>query len=203
MLRLWTLPVGNYGTNCYLLTCPDTSQALLLDPGGDGEAILELCRRWRVTRILLTHGHPDHTMALDEVRAILKAPVGVHPADATAFGIEADFALRDRLQLGVGRRYVRVVHVPGHTTGSVALRFDRRAVVGDAIFPGGPGHTATPEALEMALLSLQRTVFTWPDDTLLYPGHGDPTTVGAERRFFEEFLARPRPGDMCGDVTWR
>jgi hydroxyacylglutathione hydrolase len=129
--------------------------------------------------------------------------VGIHPANATAFEIGADFALQDRLRPGVGRRYVRVVHVPGHTAGSVALRFDRRAVVGDVIFPGGPGHTATPETLETALLSLQRTVFTWPDGTLLYPGHGDPTTVGTERPFFEEFLAHPRPADMCGDVAWR
>jgi len=56
--------------------------------------------------------------------------------------------------------------------------------------------------LETLLFSLQRTVFTWPDDTRRYPGHGDPTTVGAERASFQEFLARPRPPDLCGDVTW-
>jgi hydroxyacylglutathione hydrolase len=106
------------------------------------------------------------------------------------------------MRLRVGRHFVRVVHVPGHTPGSVALRFDRRAIVGDAVFPGGPGHTDTPGALQTLLLSLQRTVFTWPDDTSLYPGHGDPTTVGDERPAFQAFLARPRPPDLCGDVTW-
>jgi len=129
--------------------------------------------------------------------------VGIHPAEAAAFGIRADFELRDGGRLWVGRCYVRLVHVPGHTPGSVALRFDRRAVVGDAIFPGGPGHTNSPEALQTALLSLQRTVFTWPDETSLYPGHGDSTTVGAERSAFQEFLARPRPSELCGDVTWQ
>jgi glyoxylase-like metal-dependent hydrolase (beta-lactamase superfamily II) len=84
----------------------------------------------------------------------------------------------------------------------MALRFDQRAIVGDAIFPGGPGHTASPDALQTALLSLQRTVFTWPDDTIFYPGHGDPGSVGEVRPAFQEFLARPRPADMCGDVTW-
>jgi hydroxyacylglutathione hydrolase len=202
MLKLQTLSVGEYGTNCYLLTCPETDRAVLIDPGGDAEAILDLCGGTHVTRILLTHGHFDHTLALGQVRTALKAPVGIHPADVSLFGIEADFCLEDGKRMGVGRRYVRLVHIPGHTPGSVALRFDRRAIAGDAIFPGGPGHTRTPEDLQTLLISLQRTVFTWPDDTLVYPGHGDHTTVGAERQAFQEFLARPRPPDMCGDVTW-
>jgi glyoxylase-like metal-dependent hydrolase (beta-lactamase superfamily II) len=202
MLKLQTLAVGEYGTNCYLLTCPETGRAILIDPGGDAEAILDLCGDAQVTRILLTHGHADHTLALGQVRTALKAPVGIHPADVAPFGVEADFWLEDGKRMGVGRRYVRLVHIPGHTPGSVALRFDRRAIAGDAIFPGGPGHTRTPEALQTLLISLQRTVFTWPDDTLVYSGHGDHTTVGAERQAFQEFLARPRPPDMCGDVTW-
>lgn len=203
MLQLQIRPVGEYATNCYLLACPETGQALLVDPGADPDAVLAMCAGLRVTRILLTHGHFDHLLALDEVRAALNVPVGVHPTDADGFGIRADFALEDGMRLRVGRHVVRVVHVPGHTPGSVALRFDRRAIVGDAVFPGGPGHTDTPEALQTLLLSLQRTVFTWPDDMLLYPGHGTSTTVGAERPAFQAFLARPRPPDLCGDVTWQ
>ena len=202
MLELQVLPVGEYATNCYLLTCPRTGRALLVDPGADPEAVLALCEGSQVTRILLTHGHFDHLLGLDEVRAALSAQAGIHPADAAEFGVEADFELRDGMRLRVGQRFVRVVHVPGHTPGSVALRFDRRAVAGDAVFPGGPGHTGTPEALQTLLLSLQRTVFTCADDTLLFPGHGDPTTVGAARPAFQDFLARPRPPDLCGDVTW-
>ncbi|HIE37997.1 MAG TPA: aminotransferase class I/II-fold pyridoxal phosphate-dependent enzyme [Anaerolineales bacterium] len=202
-LRLQRLSTGQYATNCYLLTCPQTHRAMLVDPGGDPEAVLALCQGVRVARILLTHGHFDHLLALGPVRAALGAPVGAHPADADAFGIEADFDLRDGMMLGVGRRRVRIVHIPGHTPGSVALRFDRQAIVGDAVFPGGPGHTESPESLATLLLSLQRTVFTWPDDTTLYPGHGEPTTVGAERPAFQAFLARPRPTSLCGDVTWQ
>jgi hydroxyacylglutathione hydrolase len=201
-LKLAQLTVGEYGTNCYLLTCPDTGRALLIDPGADAEAILSLCEGAQVSHILLTHGHFDHLAALEQVRERLDAPVGIHPSDAARFGVEADFELRDGAQLRVGQYDVQVVHVPGHTPGGVALRFDRRAVVGDAVFPGGPGHSATPEALETLLLSLQRTVFTWPDDTRFYPGHGDSATVGDVRPAFQEFLARPRPSDLCGDVTW-
>jgi len=158
MLKLKALSVAPYGTNCYLLTCPETKQALLIDPAGDAEAILEMCANVDVRRILITHGHGDHVMALDEVREALQVPVGMHPADAEGFGIAADFELQDGMRLGVGRRQVRVVHIPGHTPGSVALRFDRRAVVGDAIFQGGPGASRSPEALETILVSLQRTV---------------------------------------------
>jgi len=202
VLKLQVLPVGEHATNCYLLTCPETGQALLVDPGADPEAVLALCKDAQVTRILLTHGHFDHLLALDEVQATLGTQVGVHPADAIEFGIQADFGLRDGMRLRVGRRYVRVIHIPGHTPGSVSLRFDRRAITGDAVFPGGPGHTDTPEALRTLLVNLQRTVFAWPDDTLLHPGHGSPTTVGAERLAFQEFLAHPRSPDLCGDVTW-
>jgi len=202
MLKLGTVSVGEYATNCYLLTCPETSQSLVVDPGGSAETVLALCEGTHVTRVLLTHGHPDHVLGMNEVRDALGAPVAVHPADAAEFGIVADFELRDGMRLRVGRHFVQVVHVPGHTPGSVALRFGRRAIVGDAIFPGGPGRTDTSSALRTLLHSLERTIFTWPDDTCLYPGHGGSTSVGAERLAFEEFLARPRRPDLCGDVTW-
>ncbi len=201
-LRFDSLTVGSYGTNCYLLTCPDTNEALLIDPGADAEAILALCEGAQVTRILLTHGHYDHVAALKPVRDQLNVPVGIHPKDAAKFGVEADFELQDGAQLQVGQHVVNLVHIPGHTPGSMALRFDQRAIVGDALFPGGPGASASPEALQTLLLSLQRTVFTWPDDTRFYSGHGDHATVGEVRPAFQAFLARPRPSDLCGDVTW-
>jgi len=202
MLELEIMTVGQYETNCYLLTCPKTKRALLVDPAADPERLLASCEGKRVTRILLTHGHLDHLLALGPTREALDAPVGIHPADAAEFDLEADFELRDGKRLGVGRHFLRVVHVPGHTPGSVALRFDERALVGDALFPGGPGATRSPEALETSLLSLQRTVFTWPDETRFYPGHGESATVGETRPAFQEFLARPRPPELCGDVTW-
>ena len=202
MLKLRGLSVGEYGTNCYLLVCPVTGKSLLVDPGADPDAVRSLCEGTQVTRIVLTHGHFDHLLALEQVREALGVPVGIHPLDAAAFDVAADFELRDGMRLRVGRRIVRIVHIPGHTPGSVALRFDRRAIVGDAIFPGGPGHSDAPEALQMLLLSLQRTIFTWPNDTMFYPGHGDSTTVGIVRPAFQEFLSRPRSADLCGDVTW-
>jgi glyoxylase-like metal-dependent hydrolase (beta-lactamase superfamily II) len=208
MIDLRLLRVGEEGCNCYLLVEPVGRQAVLVDPGDEAERILEWVGDAPMACILLTHGHSDHRRALGEVRAALGAPVGIHPADAQIFGLQADFSLRDGLRLPLGGEALEVVEIPGHTPGSVGLRLlaggaMHEALVGDAIFPGGPGRTRSPQDLETLLSALERTVFTWPDATLLHPGHGEPTTLGAEREAFEAFLRRPRPSDLCGDVTWR
>jgi glyoxylase-like metal-dependent hydrolase (beta-lactamase superfamily II) len=189
--------------NCYLVHCPVSEQLAVVDPGADTEAILAAVGDAPVCCILLTHGHPDHVGSLDAIRRATKAVVGLHPADAEAFGLEGDLELLDATHVAVGQGRLAVYHVPGHTPGSVCLRLDGQVITGDAIFPGGPGHTTSAQALAQSLDSLGRTVFTWPDDTELYPGHGGPTTVGAERRAFEQFLAADHPPDLYGDVTWR
>jgi glyoxylase-like metal-dependent hydrolase (beta-lactamase superfamily II) len=115
--------------------------------------------------------------------------------------LRADFALEiGKLALGDGE--LAISHVPGHTPGSVCIGLNGRVIVGDTIFPGGPGHTVSPEALTQSMESLERTVFAWPDATELYPGHGGHTTVGAERGAFRQFVTAPRPDNLCGDVTW-
>jgi hydroxyacylglutathione hydrolase len=203
LLELQRLQVGPWPMNCYLVRCQATGEVAVVDPGAEAETILAAVGNGRVCCILVTHGHPDHVGALETVRQAVGAPVGIHPADAEAWGVQADFPLLDGARLEVGQCSVTVVHVPGHTPGSVCLRLDGRVLAGDAIFPGGPGHTISPGALVQSLESLRRTVFTWTDDTELYPGHGDSTTVGAERSAFERFITEVHPSDLCGDVNWR
>jgi hydroxyacylglutathione hydrolase len=201
-LALEHLEVGPWPMNCYLIRCRASDQVAIVDPGEEPAKILAAAGP-DVCCILLTHAHPDHVGGLEVVRQATQVPVGLHPADAEAFGLEADFPLLDGMQVEVGKGRVTVAHLPGHTPGSVSLRLDGLAIVGDAIFPGGPGHTSSPEALAQSLYSLGRTVFTWPDDTVLCPGHGPSTTVGAERQAFERFVAADKPEDLQGDVTWR
>ena len=208
MLELKVLSVGEYKSNCYLLVAPKTDQGILIDSGDQAEEILRFVGSMEITHLLITHGHVDHVSALEVVREALGATVGIHPADVDAFGLRSDFALEDGDTVDLMGEELRISHVPGHTPGSVMFGLTDRgeiqgAVVGDAIFPGGPGHTETPQALATSLDSLARTVFTWRDEVILYPGHGDPTTVGEEHAAFEAFRASSLPPDLCGDVTWR
>jgi hydroxyacylglutathione hydrolase len=204
VLRLECLEVGPWPMNCYLVHCLETGQVAVVDPGEDAQAILAAVPDVeRVCCILLTHAHPDHVGALAAVRQATGAPVGIHPSDADVFGVDGDLPLMDGMEVMVGHGCLTVAHVPGHTPGSVCLKLNGQAIVGDAIFPGGPGHTDSPGALALSVISLGQTVFSWPDGTELYPGHGDSTTVGAERGDFERFLAADHSPDLCGDVTWR
>lgn len=208
MLDILVLAVGEFQSNCYLVVDANHEKAILIDAGDDCDAILDWVKPFQITQILITHGHLDHVGALGEVRKALGVPVRIHAADVEAFGVVADSVLEqdELIPTGVGR--LQVTHLPGHTPGSVAFKvIDEngfsRAIVGDAIFPGGPGHTRTPEDLKTSLTTLAQTVFTWPDEVVLFPGHGSPTTVGEERASFEAFTSEPLPADLCGDVTWR
>jgi glyoxylase-like metal-dependent hydrolase (beta-lactamase superfamily II) len=134
--------------------------------------------------------------------------VALHPADVLDFNLEVEKALKHGDNIPLGEAILEVVHIPGHTQGSIALKVIDRdnfmfAVVGDAIFPGGPGHTTSPSALHQSLESLEQTVFVWPDRIELHPGHGESTTVGDERMAFEAFRTKPLPPDLFGDVLWR
>jgi hydroxyacylglutathione hydrolase len=202
-LELERLEVGPWPMNCYLIRCRTTGDVAIVDPGADAETILAALGEGQACCILLTHSHPDHVGALVKIHSATGVPIGVHPADAGALDLDADFPLLHGMDVEVGQGRVRIFHVPGHTPGSVCLCLDGEALAGDAIFPGGPGYTESHQALLQSLKSLSGTVFTWPDDTVLHPGHGAPTTVGAERPAFEAFMDADYPPDLHGDVTWR
>ena len=141
--------------------------------------------------------------ALDEVRQATGAPVLIHPADAAGLwhpGRWTASGRGDRVVLG--DYVVEIVHTPGHTPGSVCLRFDQRALVGDSLFPGGPGHTDSPEALRQLRTSLAERVFAWPDETEFFPGHGAAGTIGGVRPAFQRFISRAMPPGACGDLEW-
>ena len=207
-MELLKTSVGAFQSNCYLLIGMGTREAILIDAGAKSAELESWTGLHPIQNVLLTHGHADHIGALDWVRSSTNAAVHVHPNDAQDFEIEADASLEHGVTIPLGAESIEVFHAPGHTRGSVIFLLHEidgtnRAVVGDAIFPGGPGHTRSHQALRSALSSLQGTVFTWPDDIELHPGHGVSTTVGAERPGFEDLLAGELSADLFGDITWR
>lgn len=209
-LQLKQITVGTWQENCYALICPETKQAALIDPGDEFDRIAKMIGGAKVTRILLTHADIDHIGALEQSRVAYRAPVYVHPAELQRPGPGSDARkalkdtkpLREGQSIRIGKHAIKVFEAPGHAPGHVVFLIDHRAIVGDTIFPGGPGRTRTPQDLESALYHLQRVVFRWPDATRFYPGHGAPGTVGAVRDAFMRFIAKPRAADLCGDVSW-
>jgi glyoxylase-like metal-dependent hydrolase (beta-lactamase superfamily II) len=188
--------------NSYALVCPITRQSILVDPGADPEALLHMLERSQPTGILLTHTHYDHIGALDEMRSVLNAPVMAH-AGPHAGDVRLDRILSHGELIRVGGRTLRVYHTPGHTPDAVcfALEGDRRVLVGDAIFEGGPGKTWSPADFQTTLHTLRQVMLAWPDESVCYPGHGPHFQLGDRRADIEAFLARDH-GDFYGDATW-
>ena len=203
-LQLRTRQVGPWSMNTYALACPVTNESVLIDPGADPETLAEMLSDTTPIAILLTHTHPDHVGALDEMRARLGVPVaafdGPHLNDMP---LDVDIPLHDGDSFTVGRYRLLVHHAPGHIADQVCffIQNDMRGLVGDTLFDGGPGKTWSAEGFRQTLDTLRRVVLPWPDRTLCYPGHGPSFRLGDRRAQIEAFLARDY-GDFFGDAAW-
>ncbi len=195
-LQVTKVATPPFENNCYLLRCTATGDTLLVDAAGDAPLLLSLVGDGRLVGVLETHGHWDHVQALAEVQQASGAPVLVHAGDADMLPVPADRFVADGEALLVGDCRLTVVHLEGHTPGSVGLLWEGDSErphfwSGDSLFPGGHGRTTT-EAEHVSLMDdLERKVFgPLPDETWVYPGHGKDTTLGAERPSLQEWRAR-------------
>ncbi|MFO8074683.1 MAG: MBL fold metallo-hydrolase [Actinomycetota bacterium] len=199
-IEIRKLSVGPLDNNAYVLTDVASGKALLVDAANEAERLLREVEGRDLVGILTTHGHQDHWQALFDVAGATGAPTLLHPDDAGLVPRGADRHVADGEELRVGGFAVRLLHTPGHTPGSVCVLLEAPAerggiarwlFTGDTLFPGGPGATfGDEEAFAQLMTTLRQRVFTLDDDTQVCPGHGDDTTLGAERADLDAWEAR-------------
>ena len=183
--------VGPMDNNAYLVTCSATGQTLLIDAANDADYLVELVRSQapNVSLIVTSHQHFDHWQALEAVAQATGAPTAAHEVDAEPLPVRPDRLLAGGDTVQIGDLTFDVIHLRGHTPGSVALALNGPATggvtqlfTGDCLFPGGVGKTWQPGDFEQLLDDVTSRVFdVYDDTTVVYPGHGDDTTLGAER----------------------
>ena len=196
-LRITKVATPPFENNCYLLRCLETGDTVLVDGAGDAPTLLSLLGDGRLVAVVETHSHWDHVQALAEVRDATGAPVLAHAADAPDLPVPADRLLSDGDTVAAGACRLTVLHLQGHTPGSLALLYEGdperpHLFTGDSLFPGGPGNTQKdPVRFGRLMDDLERKVFgPLPDSTWVYPGHGKDTTLGVERPALPEWRAR-------------
>lgn len=184
--------VGPMDNNVFVVRCHQTGDAVLFDAANEADRLLELCRRLGVRTVYETHGHADHIQAVPAVRAA-GYEVGIAPEDAPMLP-GYDFLIEDDSVIEVGAVRLRTIHTPGHTPGSTCFLVEGSPVLlaGDTLFPGGPGATHRPGGdFPTIIRSIEERLFArLPDETVVMPGHGADTTVGAERPHLAEWIER-------------
>ena len=201
-IQIERLSLGPFGTNSYLLICQKTGASVIVDAPGDAEKVLKLLEGTHPKYILMTHNHMDHVDALAALKSALNIPLAAHEDDAGGLPVKPEQFLNDGDTISFGEIQLKVLHTPGHTPGSLCFLTDRYLISGDTIFPGGPGKTWSPDDFKKIVASLRNKIFILPDETQVYPGHGDATVLKKEKHEFEAFSSKPHDPDLCGDVVW-
>ncbi len=196
------LPVGPLQCNCSVIGDETTHEAMVIDPGDDIADILALIQKHnlQVKRIVITHAHIDHVGGAMKLRAATGAPILLNHNDYTLLKmldlqaawigmespgkVEIDHSLGESDRVEAGALLANVMHTPGHTEGSICLYFpaQKKLIAGDTLFAGSIGRTDLPGgSFDKIISSLQEKLLTLPDETIVVPGHGPLTTIGAER----------------------
>lgn len=195
-LTITKVAVGSKNNNAYLLRCEITGEQVLIDAAAEPSTLLDLIGDRGLTHVITTHRHADHWQALGAIVDATRAETVAGEADADGLPVEITHRVDDGARIRVGAAELEVIHLVGHTPGSIALLYDDpdghpHLFTGDSLFPGGVGKTSTADDFLTLIGDVESKVFDrLPDDTWVYPGHGDDTTIGAERPHLTEWRAR-------------
>ncbi len=204
MINVQQITVGSMGVCCYIVSCPETKNAGVIDPGGDVPQILAEIERsgLKVQAIIATHAHPDHVCGNRAMKEATGADIIMHRADAEFFGkpevssyfsmlgLEAspapDVLVEDGDSISIGNEELQVIHTPGHTPGGICLLNGKHLITGDTLFVGGLGRTDFMGGSQRELMdSINQRLLVLSDDTVVWPGHGyggSQSTIGEEKR---------------------
>lgn len=199
---LETLTVGVLASNCYIAGCPDTGECIIIDPGAGASRILNAVSKLRLTvkAIVNTHGHYDHVSANGKIKKATGAPVllnkkdlGVYKKPAPGLSLilksppPPDRFISEGEEILFGSQKVRVMETPGHTAGGISLVLEREKTAiftGDTLFNLSIGRTdLSGGSLKEIMRSIKEKILIYPDDTIIYPGHGPASTIGQEKNF--------------------
>lgn len=188
--------VGEMDNNAYVLRCRHTDEQLMIDAAAEPDTLLRVVGAGGLARVVTTHRHGDHWQALPEVVAATGAQTLAGEADADELPVSVDTRLVDGDRVTVGGSELEVIHLVGHTPGSIALLYDDpegtpHVFSGDSLFPGGVGKTWSAQDFASLVDDVEHKLFgRLPDETWVYPGHGADTTLGAERPSLPKWRAR-------------
>jgi len=196
--------VGKLFTNCYIVACQETKEAIIIDPGFDSASEAEKIFKFinvnalKPKYIVNTHGHPDHICGNGTVKKQFQTPILIHEKDAFMLGIfgkiiakffgfnssspSADTLIKDGDQINFGKTALKVMHTPGHSPGSISLIGENEVFTGDTLFAGSIGRTDLPQSSESDMKESLKKLANLPNSFRVYPGHGPTTTIGEEKQ---------------------
>lgn len=195
------MPAGIYAANCYIVYSETTKDGIVVDPGGDVDQILGIIEKNNIAvqYIILTHGHGDHIGGIVELKAALNVPILIHEGDmelltdgnknlstTMAMGtveIKPDSLVNDGDILKFGDLEALIIHTPGHTKGGISIKIKDNIITGDTLFAGSIGRTDLLGGdFNTIIKSIKEKLLIYPDDTIVFPGHGEESTIGNEKK---------------------